>query len=102
VSVGSQLAWVAAGALARAAEEIRATGEFGAFAARPPVKDWLARCDGTRAGGRRVRFSRPLVQPTGGESVRRAMHRRGGPEDDSWVVHLILTSSLPGFASMPA
>jgi 2-methylisocitrate lyase-like PEP mutase family enzyme len=43
VSVGSQLAWVAAGALARAAEEIRATGEFGAFAARPPVKDWLAR-----------------------------------------------------------
>jgi 2-methylisocitrate lyase-like PEP mutase family enzyme len=41
VSVGSQLAWVAAGAAAKAAEEIRDTGEFGAFADRVPVKDWL-------------------------------------------------------------
>ena len=41
ISVGSQLAWVAAGAMARAAEEIRDTGEFTAFAERVPVKDWL-------------------------------------------------------------
>jgi 2-methylisocitrate lyase-like PEP mutase family enzyme len=41
VSVGSQLAWVAAGAMARAAEEIRDTGEFTSFAARVPIKDWL-------------------------------------------------------------
>jgi 2-methylisocitrate lyase-like PEP mutase family enzyme len=42
VSVGSQLAWVAAGAAARAAEEIRETGEFAPFAERVPIKDWLA------------------------------------------------------------
>ncbi len=41
VSVGSQLAWVAAGAMARAAEEIRDTGEFTSFAARVPIKEWL-------------------------------------------------------------
>ena len=41
VSVGSQLAWVAIGAFAKAAEEIRDTGEFAPFAERVPVKDWL-------------------------------------------------------------
>jgi 2-methylisocitrate lyase-like PEP mutase family enzyme len=42
ISVGSQLAWVAAGAAARAAEEIRETGEFAPFADPVPIKDWLA------------------------------------------------------------
>jgi 2-methylisocitrate lyase-like PEP mutase family enzyme len=42
VSVGSQLTWVAVGAFAKAAEEIRDTGEFTAFAERVPIKDWLA------------------------------------------------------------
>ncbi len=41
VSVGSQLTWVAAAAFAKAAEEIRDTGEFTAFAERVPIKDWL-------------------------------------------------------------
>jgi 2-methylisocitrate lyase-like PEP mutase family enzyme len=41
ISVGSQLTWVAAGALARAAEEIRDTGSFEAFADRVPIKEWL-------------------------------------------------------------
>ena len=41
ISVGSQLAWVAIGAMARAAEEIRETGSFAAFAERLPIKDWL-------------------------------------------------------------
>jgi 2-methylisocitrate lyase-like PEP mutase family enzyme len=41
ISVGSQLTWVAAGALARAAEEIRDTGSFEAFAERVPIKEWL-------------------------------------------------------------
>jgi 2-methylisocitrate lyase-like PEP mutase family enzyme len=41
VSVGSQLAWVAVGALARAAEEIRDTGEFTPFGERVPIKEWL-------------------------------------------------------------
>jgi 2-methylisocitrate lyase-like PEP mutase family enzyme len=43
VSVGSQFTWVAAGAFAKAAEEIRDTGEFTAFAERVPIKDWLTR-----------------------------------------------------------
>ena len=43
ISVGSQLTWVAAGALARAAEEIRGTGRFDAFAERVPIKEWLGR-----------------------------------------------------------
>jgi 2-methylisocitrate lyase-like PEP mutase family enzyme len=43
VSVGSQLTWVAVGAFANAAEEIRDTGEFLAFAERVPIKDWLTR-----------------------------------------------------------
>ena len=43
VSVGSQLAWVAAGAAASAAEEIRDTGEFAPFAERVPIKEWLTR-----------------------------------------------------------
>jgi 2-methylisocitrate lyase-like PEP mutase family enzyme len=43
VSVGSQLAWAAIGAAAKTAEEIRDTGEFGAFAERPPIKEWLGR-----------------------------------------------------------
>ena len=42
VSIGSQLAWAGIGAAARAAEEIRDTGEFTAFAERVPVKDWLS------------------------------------------------------------
>ena len=41
VSIGSQLAWVAAGAAAKAAEEIRDTGEFTAFADRVPIKEWV-------------------------------------------------------------
>ena len=41
ISVGSQLTWVAARALAGAAEEIRDTGSFAAFAERTPVKEWL-------------------------------------------------------------
>jgi len=41
VSVGSQLSTVAVGAMAKAAEEIRATGSFAAFAERVPIKDWL-------------------------------------------------------------
>lgn len=43
VSVGSQLAWVAIGAAAKAAEEIRDTGELGVFADPAPIKRWLAR-----------------------------------------------------------
>ena len=42
VSIGSQLAWAAIGAAAKAAEEIRDTGQFSAFAERVPVKDWLS------------------------------------------------------------
>ena len=41
ISVGSQLAWVAVGAMARAAEAIRDNGDFSAFAKRVPVSDWL-------------------------------------------------------------
>jgi 2-methylisocitrate lyase-like PEP mutase family enzyme len=42
ISVGSQLTWVAAGALARVAEEIRETGSFAAFGERVPIKDWIS------------------------------------------------------------
>ena len=41
VSVGSQLAWVAIGAMARAVEEIRDTGSFAAFSQRVPIEEWL-------------------------------------------------------------
>jgi 2-methylisocitrate lyase-like PEP mutase family enzyme len=41
VSIGSQLAWVAVAATARAAEEIRDSGEFAALTAEVPVKGWL-------------------------------------------------------------
>ena len=41
MSIGSQLAWAAIGAAAKAAEQMLDTGEFGAFAERVPVKDWL-------------------------------------------------------------
>jgi 2-methylisocitrate lyase-like PEP mutase family enzyme len=41
VSVGSQLTWAAMGAAAKAAEQMRETGDFGAFAERVPVKEWL-------------------------------------------------------------
>ena len=41
VSVGSQLTWVAVGAMARAVEDIRTTGSFEAFAEHVPIKDWL-------------------------------------------------------------
>lgn len=41
VSIGSQLAWAAIGAAAKAAERMRDTGEFDAFAERVPVKEWL-------------------------------------------------------------
>jgi 2-methylisocitrate lyase-like PEP mutase family enzyme len=40
VSVGGALTWVAVGALAKAAEQIR-DGDFSAFAERVPVKEWL-------------------------------------------------------------
>jgi 2-methylisocitrate lyase-like PEP mutase family enzyme len=42
ISVGSQLTWVAAGAMAKTAEEIRDTGSFAAFGERVPVKQWLS------------------------------------------------------------
>ena len=41
VSVGGALAFVAIGAMAAAAEEIRDSGEFSSLAARVPIKDWL-------------------------------------------------------------
>jgi 2-methylisocitrate lyase-like PEP mutase family enzyme len=43
VSVGGSLTWVAAGALADAAQKIRDDGDFSAFAARVPIRDWLGR-----------------------------------------------------------
>ena len=43
VSVGSQLAWAAVGAMARAIDDIRTTGSFESFAERVPIKDWLSR-----------------------------------------------------------
>jgi 2-methylisocitrate lyase-like PEP mutase family enzyme len=42
ISVGSQLTWVAAAALANAAEQIRDAGDFSALKVRVPMKDWLA------------------------------------------------------------
>jgi 2-methylisocitrate lyase-like PEP mutase family enzyme len=41
ISVGGALTWVAVGALAAAATEIRDVGDFSAFAKRPPIEDWL-------------------------------------------------------------
>jgi 2-methylisocitrate lyase-like PEP mutase family enzyme len=41
VSVGGALTWVAAGAMAAAAERIRDDGDFSAFAPRPPIDEWL-------------------------------------------------------------
>ena len=41
VSVGGALAWVAVGAMAAAAEQMRDTGDFSPLAVRPPVKEWL-------------------------------------------------------------
>jgi 2-methylisocitrate lyase-like PEP mutase family enzyme len=40
VSVGGSLAWVAAAALAAAAEALRDTGDFAVLGVRSPVKDW--------------------------------------------------------------
>jgi 2-methylisocitrate lyase-like PEP mutase family enzyme len=40
VSVGGALTWVAVGAFARAAEQVK-SGDFGAFADPPPVREWL-------------------------------------------------------------
>jgi 2-methylisocitrate lyase-like PEP mutase family enzyme len=41
VSIGGQLAWVAIAAAAKAVEQIRDSGDFGAFAERVPVEEWL-------------------------------------------------------------
>ena len=41
VSVGGALTWVAARAMAAAAEQLRDSGEFSALAGPGPVKDWL-------------------------------------------------------------
>ena len=41
VSVGSSLTWVAVGAMAAAAEEIRDTGSFAPLAAEVRIKEWL-------------------------------------------------------------
>jgi 2-methylisocitrate lyase-like PEP mutase family enzyme len=41
VSVGAALTWVAMEAMAKAAEQIRDTGDFSAPAARPPISQWL-------------------------------------------------------------
>ena len=41
VSVGGALAWVAVGAMAAAAEQIRDTGDFSALASTAQVKEWL-------------------------------------------------------------
>jgi len=45
VSVGGALTWAAVQAAADAATALRDTGDFGPLAARPPVRDWLARAD---------------------------------------------------------
>jgi 2-methylisocitrate lyase-like PEP mutase family enzyme len=42
VSVGGALTWVAIGAMAAAAKEIRDTGDFSALAAPDPFDEWLA------------------------------------------------------------
>jgi 2-methylisocitrate lyase-like PEP mutase family enzyme len=41
ISVGGALTWVAAAAMAAAAEEIRDTGDFSPLAAKVPVGEWL-------------------------------------------------------------
>ena len=41
VSVGGSLAWVAAGAMAAAAEQMRDSGDFSALRVRVPVDEWL-------------------------------------------------------------
>jgi 2-methylisocitrate lyase-like PEP mutase family enzyme len=41
VSVGGALTWVAVGAMAAAAEEIRDTGDFSVLATRVPINEWL-------------------------------------------------------------
>jgi 2-methylisocitrate lyase-like PEP mutase family enzyme len=43
VSVGGALTWVAASAVAAAAEEMRDRGTFDALGVSPPIRDWLAR-----------------------------------------------------------
>ena len=42
VSVGSQLTWVALGAMAEAAQRLREGGDFGALAAEVKLKEWLS------------------------------------------------------------
>jgi 2-methylisocitrate lyase-like PEP mutase family enzyme len=42
ISVGGALAWVAVGAFAAAAEELRDSGDFSALKARVRMKEWLA------------------------------------------------------------
>jgi 2-methylisocitrate lyase-like PEP mutase family enzyme len=42
VSVGGALAWVAAGALASAAEQIRDSGDFSVLRTSAPIHEWLA------------------------------------------------------------
>jgi 2-methylisocitrate lyase-like PEP mutase family enzyme len=41
VSLGGQLTWVAAAALAKAAEALRDTGDFSVLSARVPLDDWF-------------------------------------------------------------
>jgi 2-methylisocitrate lyase-like PEP mutase family enzyme len=41
VSVGGALTWVAVGAMASAAEQIRDTGDFSALGSRVPISEWL-------------------------------------------------------------
>jgi 2-methylisocitrate lyase-like PEP mutase family enzyme len=43
VSVGGALAWVAAGAAASAAEQIKETGDFSALRTTAPITDWLTK-----------------------------------------------------------
>lgn len=43
VSVGGGLAWVAIGAMAKAAEQMRASGDLSMLGARVPIGEWLAR-----------------------------------------------------------
>jgi 2-methylisocitrate lyase-like PEP mutase family enzyme len=42
ISVGGQLTWVAAGAMAAAAERMRDEGDFSAFAPRVAIEEWLS------------------------------------------------------------
>jgi 2-methylisocitrate lyase-like PEP mutase family enzyme len=41
ISVGGALAWVAAGALVQAAEQLRDDGDFSVLSARLPLGEWL-------------------------------------------------------------